>query len=220
MDKKLRVCLITEGTYPYVMGGVSAWTHMLIKYLKDIEFEIIAIVGKKGLKPKYKLPENVVNVTQIPIVEEEKFSQPLFLSKEKIKRFITYIKELHEAFAFNATSEAADALLKIHNILSENLVKFWATKEGWEYLSRRYKERRADIPTVEWILSWKDIHIPLLTIISNKLPKADVYHGTNSGFAGLLAILGGMCYNRPSLLTDHGIFLRAVSYTHLTLPTN
>ena len=37
------VCLIVEGAYPYVVGGVSAWVQDLIRNLPDIRFAIVAI---------------------------------------------------------------------------------------------------------------------------------------------------------------------------------
>jgi len=206
--KSIKVCLITEGTYPYVMGGVSSWTHTLIKQLSDVKFEIMAIVPERGMELKYDLPENVINVTQIPIIDEKKFTKPLLESSEKTKKFIWYIKELHEAFQYNDINKLAQVIRELNLRLSREPRKFWATKEGWEYLRKEYMERRRDVPTVEWILSWKDIHLPLINMISVKLPEAHIYHGTNSGFAGLLAVLGSLVHNRPSIVTDHGIFLR------------
>jgi hypothetical protein len=32
------VCLIVEGAYPYVSGGVSSWVHGLIRRQPDITF--------------------------------------------------------------------------------------------------------------------------------------------------------------------------------------
>ncbi|RLC81603.1 MAG: hypothetical protein DRI61_03690 [Chloroflexi bacterium] len=54
------VCLILEGTYPYVVGGVSTWVHSLITGLPDLEFTIVHIrAGDGRQEPKFALPPNL-----------------------------------------------------------------------------------------------------------------------------------------------------------------
>ena len=55
------VCLLLEGTYPYVAGGVSSWVHDLIRSLDDVTFSIIYLgAHRPGTKKMhYKLPHNV-----------------------------------------------------------------------------------------------------------------------------------------------------------------
>src|ERR1041385_8865220 len=38
------VCLIVEGAYPYVSGGVSSWVHSLIGRQPALRFEVVAIL--------------------------------------------------------------------------------------------------------------------------------------------------------------------------------
>ncbi len=54
----MKVCLIIEGSYPYITGGVSAWVHELITALPDIEFIIYAISPRMHQKIRYTLPPN------------------------------------------------------------------------------------------------------------------------------------------------------------------
>ena len=57
--RRLTVVLLTEGTYPYVIGGVSTWCDQLLRNLDDIDWLVVPIVAG-GLKrqPCYTLPEN------------------------------------------------------------------------------------------------------------------------------------------------------------------
>ena len=59
-EEKMRLCLIAEGCYPYVAGGVSSWIQMLIKGLPEYEFIIYAIGAQKSQKGEYKyqIPDN------------------------------------------------------------------------------------------------------------------------------------------------------------------
>lgn len=53
------VCLVLEGSYPYVTGGVSAWADGLLKGLPDVSFAV-AHVRDEGHAPPaaYTLPDN------------------------------------------------------------------------------------------------------------------------------------------------------------------
>ncbi len=54
------VCLILEGTYPYVSGGVSTWVHNLVRALPDIQFCAVSIFPseKETRDIKYEMPDN------------------------------------------------------------------------------------------------------------------------------------------------------------------
>lgn len=39
----MRICVILEGCYPYVTGGVSTWMHQYIKAMPEHEFVLWTI---------------------------------------------------------------------------------------------------------------------------------------------------------------------------------
>ena len=43
-DREADVCLIVEGAYPHVSGGVSTWVHGLIRRRPDLRFCVVAIL--------------------------------------------------------------------------------------------------------------------------------------------------------------------------------
>jgi len=63
----MRICIIAEGSYPYVTGGVSSWIQSLVRLMPEHEFVIFAIGAEESLKGKfkYKLPENIIQVKEI-----------------------------------------------------------------------------------------------------------------------------------------------------------
>lgn len=63
----MKICLIAEGCYPYVVGGVSSWIHRLIQSFSSQEFIILAIVANRSWSGKfvYELPENVAEVHEL-----------------------------------------------------------------------------------------------------------------------------------------------------------
>ena len=63
----MRICLILEGCYPYVHGGVSTWMHQYIHKMQEHEFVLWVIGANAKEKGKfvYELPPNVVEVEEV-----------------------------------------------------------------------------------------------------------------------------------------------------------
>ena len=57
----MKVCLVVEGAYPYLTGGVSSWIHRLLLELDDVEFIIQTLIidRKQKKEMKYDIPPNV-----------------------------------------------------------------------------------------------------------------------------------------------------------------
>ena len=50
------VLLCTEGTYPYVGGGVSTWCDILCRELEEYDFVLYAVTGEPEVRLRYELP--------------------------------------------------------------------------------------------------------------------------------------------------------------------
>ena len=63
----MRICIVAEGCYPYVVGGVSGWVHSMIKTFPKQEFILLTIIASRELSGKfaYELPENVTEVHEL-----------------------------------------------------------------------------------------------------------------------------------------------------------
>lgn len=63
----MRICLVLEGCYPYVNGGVSTWMHQYITEMPQHEFVLWVIAAKREDKDKfvYELPSNVTEIHQV-----------------------------------------------------------------------------------------------------------------------------------------------------------
>ncbi|MBM3847399.1 MAG: DUF3492 domain-containing protein [Verrucomicrobia bacterium] len=61
------IVLMLEGTYPYVLGGVSSWVDQIVKGLPEFKFGLFFIGSKReqAQKPLYTLPSNIVSVTHV-----------------------------------------------------------------------------------------------------------------------------------------------------------
>ena len=63
----MKICMIVEGCYPYVVGGVSSWVHKFIQSFPKSEFVLLTIVSDRSISGKflYQLPENVTEVHEL-----------------------------------------------------------------------------------------------------------------------------------------------------------
>src|SRR5579859_1319508 len=72
------VCLLVEGAYPYVTGGVSSWLHALITHLPDLTFALVYIgpCPDPQRKVLYTLPENVAEFHEVFINDMQRVKVP------------------------------------------------------------------------------------------------------------------------------------------------
>ena len=61
------VLLTTEGTYPYVTGGVSTWAHQLVTGLAEKQFVVYSVVANTSMPIRYDPPPNVAHMIQVPL---------------------------------------------------------------------------------------------------------------------------------------------------------
>jgi len=66
-DERISVLFETEGTYPFVGGGVSTWCKILVEELPQVNYHIYAITGTPNVKWRYERKDNVVEVIHIPL---------------------------------------------------------------------------------------------------------------------------------------------------------
>ena len=65
-----RILLTTEGTYPYVMGGVSSWCDLLVNGLDEFDWLVLPIVAPGKREPLYTLPPQAREVGRIEVWSE------------------------------------------------------------------------------------------------------------------------------------------------------
>ena len=67
-----RVLMVTEGTYPYAVGGVSSWCEVLIGGLKEMQWQILPVIaGGKRMRQRFELPSNARLMSPIELWSEK-----------------------------------------------------------------------------------------------------------------------------------------------------
>jgi glycosyltransferase involved in cell wall biosynthesis len=195
----MHVCLIAEGSYPYVTGGVGKWTHDLIGCLPDVEFTVIALWPTDDPEPEPKYP-TLPNVRELrtKFVLAPRDARPR-AAKDRFQR----IEEFHHAIKKGDVCPFA----KLDARLSPQLLK--KDPEAWTLIAKLYQDYAppgTSFPDYFW--TWQATHLPLFSVLAAPLCQADVVHAISTGYAGGLAALHKAELRVPLLTTEHGLYTR------------
>ncbi len=200
------VCLLLEGTYPYVSGGVSTWVHQLIDSMKDIRFGVVHIAAHSDPTRtlKYKLPQNVVYLHDICLhdydLQKNADRQPTAKDVETLKRFF----EAAVAGKFEDFREIVSLFQGGNSCFDFD--SFFSSRRIWDALVSYYDQFAPDQSFLDFFWTWRGTHLPLVQVMMSDLPRAKIYHAVSTGYAGLLGALAKLKYGKTFYLTEHGIY--------------
>lgn len=199
----MKVCLLLEGCYPYVRGGVSSWTDSYIRSFKDYEFILWTVSADRSMagKFKYQLPENVTAVHEI-------FLNDAF-DPGKIGREDFSDKEI-EALSKLVRCENTDweTIFAIFENGKVNPQAFLKSETFLDLLNELCITKYLHAPFAEVFYTVRSMVLPLLHILTQAVPAADVYHAIATGYCGILGSLGAIRGKKPLIITEHGIYTR------------
>ena len=135
-----KVCLLLEGTYPYVFGGVSAWVDQMMRAMPEREFVITFIGSRKNLcgQTKYAIPENLTAIHEIYLHDQGQ-SRVRF-SRGARARAREVIDAVRDHFAGKGSAlRMMDCFCSAASACS--LRDFWEMPETWELLQDLYMAR-------------------------------------------------------------------------------
>ncbi len=207
------VCLILEGTYPFVTGGVSSWVHDLIRGMPEVSFALMHISGSRKLsqKPRYELPPNVVSFLEVfvhdPVVHPDRCRR---WTIGRARRLWKTIDAFH--------SRPLDHKLEPFGTMLERLVRpsqrvlntadLLLSRRSWRYLVATYQRRNPSGSFIDFFWTWRAVHMPIFQILNAETPPARLYHLVSTGYAGLAGIVAKLRTGRPLLLSEHGIYVK------------
>lgn len=228
------VCIITEGTFPYVMGGVSTWIAQIIESMPDLKFSVLNISAsrKAQRQVRYDLPKNLVGIRDAFIFDSGLGGLPNLENLQDIFLFdYARPRQGREVINRHALSrEKEDALLGLYRALCtgkninmadipELMRGFKSDEEfietmshsysAWEVTRRLYNETGiSGLSFLDFFWSFRAQYMPVFNILRASMPKARVYHAACTGYAGLLGARATYETGRPLVLTEHGIYSR------------
>ena len=215
----MRVALITEGTYPYVPGGVGTWCHQLVNGLDGHTFHVVALTGHGGAREAvHPLPPSVTAVDTYPLRD-----RPVGVSgrvaRHRRRRSATAAAVLlcrgllgedpHSAGMF------ADGLRRLAELSADGSHPLAGTDlaevllDAWQ-ASTLPAAGRPPLPR----LSLRDARAAATLVehavrpLAYRMPPVDICHPAAAGLPVLVALAAKWRAGVPFLLTEHGVHLR------------
>jgi len=221
-DAHADVCLLLEGTYPYVRGGVSTWVKQLIEGMQDLSFSIIFLGASPDDydEPAYEIPDNVVHIEIHYLMgsdSEPAQKKKLFARKADKAALFDRNQQLHDMLTdseqqgrevppeavrdFTSLTTGKDAITRTDLFHSD---------ESWNAIRSKYVDAPEGLDFNHFFWTIRTMHGPLFTLaqIVENAPSANMYHSVSTGYAGYL---GAMLKNKtgaPYIISEHGIYTK------------
>ena len=201
----MRICMVAEGCYPYVVGGVSGWINSMIKAFPQHEFVILSIIADRSQSAKfaYELPENVVAVYESYLSDYDWGKKPKIGTRTHFSE--KYYKALR-SIIINKDPDW-DTVFK----LFEKDFSIDDLLMGADFLhivQEFYEGSYTQINFSDFLWTMRSIYLPLFLILKTQIPKADIYHCVATGYAGVLGGMAKARYKCGLIVSEHGIYAR------------
>ena len=212
-SEEIDICLIVEGSYPYVQGGVSAWTHKVIQAFPEYKFGIIFLGSLPEYYvngPKYQLPPNVVYFAMHYLFHPD--SAPMHRVKTNAASFAS-MADFHESLrADRENPQGIGGDLNFYLDPSKKITEeqFLYSEASWDYITDQYSKFSTEPSFIDYFWTVKNIHQPLWVLpkIVDTLPPLKVIHTLSTGYAGFLGALLHDRFGYPLILSEHGIYTK------------
>lgn len=86
--------------------------------------------------------------------------------------------------------------------------EFLSSKDYYELVEHLAKTKYTHVPFTELFWTVSSMILPLFMLLRGDVPKADIYHAVSTGYAGVVGALAKIIYDKPLILTEHGIYSR------------
>ena len=221
---RARILIITEGTYPYAVGGVSSWCDALIGRLERFDWDILPIVaGGKRLHQNFTLPANARLLHPIELWSEALIPPRVIAIRSGARESIaaTLVRGL---LPWEPSLPDFRAAIVRCRHRPYDIRREFRSRQTWEeflrVLTRVLDESHDDsapapvydaldaarlYQTLYWVA--RTAAVPT--------PPCDLLHATAAGWSAIPAIVHKTLHGTPMLLTEHGVYVREAYFAAL-----
>lgn len=199
------VCLIVEGAYPFVAGGVSTWIDGQIRRHPDLRFCVVAILPERPAPAaKYARPPNLDAIYHLYLSDNQRGRRSLNLGSRERLRLINAVEVFLRS---GSIAELAEIIALIRPILrARHPAALLNSSFAWDLVCDLYQRTMPHESFLHFFWAWRALFGGLMATLGFQLPAARIYHTVSTGYAGLLAARAAVETNRPVLITEHGIY--------------
>lgn len=199
------VCLLMEGSYPYVAGGVSTWTHDLIKSHADLTFHVVALVADRNTrKLAYELPTNVTGLTHVFLQDPDPGWPWMPGGRRLVDALEGPLLRLQQGGGLDDIAAILRLIGPRRGRVGRRLLL--NSEDAFRMVVRMCRSMLPEASFLEYFWGSRALMSGLFATLLVPMPKAKVYHAISTGYAGLFAARAKLETGRPALLTEHGIY--------------
>lgn len=203
----MRICVVAEGCYPYTPGGVSSWLHGLISGFPEHEFVLMTILSSRSGRAKfvYELPENVTEVHEAYLQDLDWLGE----GKRRRKRAALNEREYQALRSLVLNREIQwDTLFDFFQNESVSVNDLLMGDDFYHIVCDASDLYYPQLAFTDYLWTMRSIFLPMLFAMQTKVPEADLYHCTSTGYAGVLGSMGKYLYGGGLMISEHGIYTR------------
>lgn len=201
----MRICIIAEGCYPYVVGGVSQWLHGLIHSYPEQEFVILTIVADRSMRGRYvyELPENVAEIHELYLNDSD-------WGKKRARKRVRMNRKEYQALLSLLLGEQIkwEVLFEFFQRSGISLNDMLMGPDFLNAVTEYYKLNYSQMVFSDFLWMLRSIYLPLFIALEMEIPKADIYHCACTGYAGVLGSMAKYMYGGRLLISEHGVYTR------------
>lgn len=202
----MKICVICEGSYPFVMGGVSSWLQGLMAGMPQHTFTIWAIGAQKKQRGQraYQLPANVESVREVFL--DEILEGPAIRNKRPFRLTGAQREALKQMLS--CEDPAWSVLFQLLGRSRSRNLSFLLSRDFLLLLEEIGEKNFPFVGFTDYFWSVRSMFLPLLYLMGEKPPQADLYYSVSAGYAGVLGAMASVTTGSPFMLTEHGIYTR------------
>ena len=212
-----RVLLTTEGTYPYVMGGVSSWCNLLVNGLTEFDWQILPIVAPDGRARMFELPDHAREIARIEVWSEElpPSGRPRGFERRRGDSLPAVL--VRNLLGWEGDAEAVVDTWVWCRRFPSDVRRVFRSRRGWasflaglrDVLAERIPE--AGTPPAMDLVEAATLYQTLYWVARTAAvptPDTDVLHVTAAGWSAIPALVHKALHGTPLVLTEHGVYVR------------
>ena len=101
-----------------------------------------------------------------------------------------------------------DILFDLYQRDQMNPTAFLMSEAFLDILTQLCLEKYPYMAFADAFHTMRSMLLPVLYLMGQEVPEADLYHSIATGYGGLLGAMGRYVYHKPLIITEHGIYTR------------
>ncbi|SEL51979.1 Glycosyltransferase involved in cell wall bisynthesis [Roseivivax marinus] len=209
------VCIVVEGCYPFVAGGVSSWLDWLIRTQPETTFSVVALTADAQPRDlKYELPDNVVGLQTLPLSPPSRRPRPgrPEIDGDAYGEALTRLWSKGDPQAFDELADLARRPVRRRHFglgtpaRRPDHADLVSSGPAWTAIETCARALAPEAPLSDVFWAWRTLVGGLMSVLTAPVPKARVYHAISTGYAGLYAARAARETGGRAAITEHGIY--------------